>query len=324
MAKRSTARAKTRVPASPRAKRAAAKTVRARPAPARFGIAPRLYDSLAELESQYSPRLKHPDSPQTMLVGSRRSDELRRTIPAILDVRYGDGPMQTLDVYQARKGRGPCFVFIHGGFWRMADKNMFTFVAERIAPAGATVFSVNYDLCPNATLDQIVAEIRQAVAWVHKNAAVYGADPNRLYICGHSAGGHLTAMAMAHDWSNVAGFDPACIKGAVPISGVMEPRPLVHLPINQALNLTPEMAARNCPMLLPIRVKAPQLVAVAADETADFIAQSRDYTARLKKEGIAAEFLLVKGAGHFTILDQYRESGSPLLAATLKLMGLNE
>lgn len=282
----------------------------------------RRYKNQAELEAQYSPRAKHPECGQTMVAQAWKSAELRKRIPAVLELRYGDSALQTLDVYQAAKAGGPTLVFIHGGYWRASDKNMCSFVAEHLCPAGVTMFNVNYDLCSNVTVPQIVDQVREGVAWVHKNAAAYGGDPSRIYICGHSAGGHLTAMIMATDWSKYPGFDPGCIKGAIPISGVMETRPLPGLALNTIWNFTPESAARMCPMINPPSVKAPQLVAAAADETDEFIAMSRDYADLLKAKGIPVEFLLVSGTGHFTIIDQFSQRGSPLLAGAMRLMGV--
>jgi arylformamidase len=282
----------------------------------------RRYKSKAEHEAQYSPRSKHPDCNDTMIAQGWKSAALRKHIPVVLDLRYGDAILQTLDVYKAVKSGGPTLIFIHGGYWRIADKNIFTFMAEHLCPAGVTMFSVNYDLCPNVTVEQIVGQVRDAVVWVHKNAAGYGGDPNRIYICGHSAGGHLTAMIMATDWSKYRGFDATCIKGAIPISGVMETRPLPTFSLNAVWSLTPEMAARVCPMVHPPRLKVPQLVAAAAGETDEFIAMSRDYAALLKSKGIPCEFLLVAATGHFTIMDQFSQPGSPLLSGAMRLMGI--
>ena len=282
----------------------------------------RRYKSQAELEAQYSPRAKHPECGQTMIAQAWKSAELRKRIPAVIDERYGDSGLQTLDIYQAAQRGGPALIVIHGGYWRAADKNMFSFLAEHLTPAGVNIFNVNYDLCSNVTVAQIVDQVREAVVWVHKNAANYGADPNRLYILGHSAGGHLTAMLMATDWSKYPGFNASAIKGAIPISGVMETRPLPGFALNAVWNLTPDMAARLCPMLNPPKTKAPQLVAAAGDETDEFVAMSRDYADLLKKSGIPCEFLLVPGTGHFTIVDEFSKPGSALLDGAKRLMGV--
>lgn len=282
----------------------------------------RRFKNLAALEAGYSPRSRHPDLVQTMTAQAWKSAELRKRIPAVLELRYGNSALQTLDVYQAAKSGGPTFIFIHGGYWRAADKNVCTFIAEHLCPAGVTMFNVNYDLCSNVTVEQIVGQVRDAVVWVQKNAAAYGGDPNRLYICGHSAGGHLTAMIMGTDWSKYPGFDPRAIKGAVPISGVMETRPLPSLALNTVWNLTPAMAAKVSPMLNPPTVKAPQLVVAAADETEEFVDMSRDYADLLKKNGIPAEFMVIPGTGHFSIIDQFSQPGSQLLGGVMKMMGV--
>src|SRR6266850_623335 len=86
---------------------------------------------------------------------------------------------------------------------------------------GATVVLVEYDLCPQVTVSDIVRQTRSAIGWTYKNIIRYGGDPSKLFVSGHSAGGHLTAMALAHDWSK-DDLPNDLIKGAVATSGVYD------------------------------------------------------------------------------------------------------
>ena len=285
-----------------------------------MAVALRRYRDHDALEYQYSPERFHTDSDAVRAARAAASKATRAKLKHTLDVRYGSGPLQTLDVFPGKAG-GPAFVFIHGGYWRGGDKAANSCVADGLVPGGATVFNMNYDLAPNVTLDRIVAEVREGIVWVQAHAREHGADPGRIYICGASAGGHLTAMMLAQDWSKVPGFSAAAIKGAIPISGVMETRQLPGLAMNKdTWKLDAAMAERNCPVLHPPRVKCPILVAVGATESDEFVGMSHDYADIARATGCQVEFMPLDGEGHFSILGQFSRPGSPLLTATLKMM----
>ena len=127
-----------------------------------------------------------------------------------LDVPFGESALERLDIWPGG-GSSPILLFIHGGYWRAFDKSMFRFVAERFVEAGACVVLNNYDLCPNVTMDTITEQNRRALAWIWGHAADIGGDRARIHVTGHSAGGHLTAMLLATDWSGyglAGGADP--------------------------------------------------------------------------------------------------------------------
>src|ERR671925_1080322 len=142
-----------------------------------------------------------------------RSDAFRRTHPGRIDVRYGPGARHRLDVFPCGVAGSPTLVFIHGGYWQQNDKEPFAFIGEGLLPAGFNLVVVEYTLAPAARMDAIVAEIRASVAWVIAHAAELGGDPRRVFVSGHSAGGHLTAMAMSDERGG----------GGVPLNGDYEP-----------------------------------------------------------------------------------------------------
>src|SRR4029453_11510700 len=115
----------------------------------------------------------------------------------------------------------PTLVYIHGGYWQANDKEPYAFLGEGLLPAGFNLAPVGDTPAPQASLDEIVAEIRAAVAWVIDHAAALGGDPRRVFVAGHSAGGHLTAAAMSD----------ARVAGGLAISGIydLEPVPLHYL-----------------------------------------------------------------------------------------------
>ncbi len=139
-------------------------------------------------------------------------------------------------------------MFLHGGYWRMLDKSDFSFVAAPFVARGYAVAVVNYDLCPDVSIATIVDEARRAVAWLAREGAAHGANPDRIVVGGHSAGGHLAAMLFATDWAALGlARDP--IAGAVSLSGVHDLAPMVQFSFNADFKLDAAEAARLSPVL---------------------------------------------------------------------------
>ncbi len=122
-----------------------------------------------------------------------RSASVRQSRRGHLDLEYGDAPRQRLDLFLADVPSAPTLMFIHGGYWQRNDKERFAFLAEGPLAHGINVAVVEYTLAPAARLDQIVGEVRRSMSWLTEHLGDYGADPARIYVSGHSAGGHLTA-----------------------------------------------------------------------------------------------------------------------------------
>ena len=148
------------------------------------------------LAHEYNNRELVPDHPKYFARWQEDSAKARSRMICYLDRRYGDKPGETIDLFPARKGDGSCMMFIHGGYWRALDKSDFSFLAPPWVDAGVSLAGVNYDLCPAVGMDEIVRQMLRASRWLWLNAEQYGMDQDRLYVCGHSAGGHLVAMLM--------------------------------------------------------------------------------------------------------------------------------
>ena len=174
------------------------------------------------LELEFNPRAVARNLDERLAASAAASAETRARLDCVLDVRYGPGENETLDIFPAASAgsdRGaPVQLFIHGGYWRAMDKSDYSFIADVFQPAGATTVVINYDLCPAVTLDTIVEQSNRSIAWTWRNIADYGGDPECLYVSGNSAGGHLTAMALAHDWE-AEGLPADLIKGGGPDHG---------------------------------------------------------------------------------------------------------
>ena len=198
----------------------------------------------AWLDRQYNNRELVPEHATHFARWAKDSAQARQTLPGLLDVAYGHGPSETLDVFPAPRKRGqppaPVLVFIHGGYWRSLDKSDHSFIAPAFVRHGACVVVPNYALCPAVTIPQIALQMAQALAWVYRHIGAHGGDPQRITVVGHSAGGHLAAMLLACQWPLVGEDLPeALVQNALAISGVFDLEPLRHTPfLKDSLRLT--------------------------------------------------------------------------------------
>ena len=155
------------------------------------------------LDAQYNIRAQIPDFAELGESWKVRSEAVRAALGgnAHIDLAYGDAPLQKLDLFLCGQAGRPLVVFIHGGYWRAQDKSEFSYVAEPFVADGINLAVINYRLAPHATMDDIVADVRDALAWLYRNAVTYGFDANRIAVTGSSAGGHLTVMSIVTDWA---------------------------------------------------------------------------------------------------------------------------
>jgi arylformamidase len=156
------------------------------------------------LDGQYNNRARVADYARFLERWTQASALSRERLSRRLDVRYGPGPAETLDVFPTHRAGAPVFVFIHGGYWRALDKSDVSFIAPSFVADGAMVVVPNYALCPAVTIDTIALQLTRAIEWVWRHAALYGGDPKRIVVAGHSAGGHLAALLLACRWQQVA------------------------------------------------------------------------------------------------------------------------
>jgi arylformamidase len=229
------------------------------------------------------------------------------------DLTYGDSDLQRLDLVLPNVENAPVLVFIHGGYWRNRDLNRasYSFCAEPIVKAGGLVAMIDYDLCPDVSLDEIVSQVRKSCAWVWHHIADYGGDPSRLHISGHSAGGHLTAMMAATDWlAYEEGLPANLVKSIIPVSGLFELEPLRLSSLNADLQLDPDAARRNSPQFLRPATRLPASVVVGGGESVEFRRQSRDFADAWHGMVGSMDFIETEDHNHFTVIEAMTE-GEP-------------
>ncbi len=281
----------------------------------------REYDRAA-LDAQYDNRAAVPEHVEHHEGWTRDCAAVRSAYAGRLDVAYGASAAETLDLFPATGGPAPVQVFFHGGYWLSRDKSDFSFLAPAFVDAGAAMVVVNYALIPAVGMDELVRQCRLSLAWVHGNAASFGGDARRIFVSGHSAGGHLVAMMMATDWPAFAGLPRDLVKGGCAISGVFDLEPVRLCYLNDTLGLTPAQVADNSPVRLPPTSDAPLILAVGGDESDEFRRQSADLDAAWRERGASVQVITRPGLNHFTILGDFADRESPLTRAVLAQMGL--
>jgi arylformamidase len=272
------------------------------------------------VERGYNNRAAVADHPRWLAHFPEASAKARAALAPKLDLRFGPGPKETLDLFLPTVRAKGTFLFLHGGYWRMLDKSDFSFVAAPFIAQGFAVAVANYDLCPDVSIAAIVDEARHAVSWLARDGAAHGANPDRIVVGGHSAGGHLAAMLLTTDWAALGlARDP--IAGAVSLSGVHDLAPMVQFSFNADFRLDAAEAARLSPVFMTPRSRVPLLLAVGADETSEFIRQTRilwDAWPINRPPGARAP-LLIPGRHHFSVVVDYADPDSALTRATLAL-----
>lgn len=251
------------------------------------------------IDAEYNIRKRHPESPQHYARYAADSETARAALDGRIDLAYGEAPGERLDFFPAARADAPLFLFIHGGYWRALDKRDFSFVAPPFVAAGIAVALINYDLTPRVTVETIVAQTCRAIRWIYDNAALSFAR-HRLVVGGHSAGGHLTATALA--------AEPRLpIAAGVAISGVFDLVPLLRTNVNEQLSLDEPRARALSPMHHPRPDRAPDLICVGGAETEGFIGQSRDFAARLGRE-----VTIYPELDHYTIMSALADAASDI------------
>lgn len=286
----------------------------------------------AWLQAQYDNRARVPEHADVFARWAAASALARRAGPCSLDLRYGDGAGETLDIFPAAAAPtaatalpspAPVLVFIHGGYWRSLDKAEHSFIAPAFTARGALVVVPNYALCPAVGIEHIVLQMAKAVAWVWRHAGEHGGDASRIALVGHSAGGHLASMLLSCRWKQVDEELPAQpVAGALSISGLYDLEPLRHTPFLQAdLKLTPASVGRLSPAFFP-RPKGGKLYAtVGLAESDEFLRQNRLIRDVWGPTAVPV-CETVPGADHFSVLESLVDPAGRLHALALRLLGL--
>ena len=277
-----------------------------------------------ELDASYNQLAYEPLLPQVSKRLASNSEAMRARIGAPRRESYGPSASEALDIYRTKQKNAPIFVFIHGGAWLGGAAKDHGFPAEMFINAGAHYVAVDFIAIKEAggDLGVMAKQVRSAVAWVHRNATSFGGDPARLYVGGHSSGGHLCGVVLITDWQKDFGLPANIIKGGLCMSGMYEMKPVALSARGNYVKFTEVMKDSMSAIRHIDRLNAPITVTYGTFETPDFQRQSRDFAAAVKAAGKAVELIEAPNYAH---LEMCESLGNPYGAngrAALAMMKL--
>jgi arylformamidase len=250
------------------------------------------------------------------------SDAVRARLGPPKTFAYGPTPIETLDLYPTASANAPVMVFLHGGAWRSGSAKASAFPAEMFVRAGAHYVAVEFGTAMDIGLDGMVAQVRRAVAWVFTNAASFGGDPRRVFVSGHSSGGHLAGNVLVTDWAKDFGLPTGVVKGGLCVSGMYDLR-------------GPRLSARSSYVPFDDRIEhefsaqrhldhlaCPVLLAHGDLESPEFQRQTQEFAAALAHKGRLVSLIVGEGYNHFELIETLANPYGLLGRATLDLMGL--
>ncbi|HEY4136262.1 MAG TPA: alpha/beta hydrolase [Alphaproteobacteria bacterium] len=275
--------------------------------------------SQSELDNQYNQGYLVPDSSVYKARKKAGSERVTAHFRGLYDISYGDSPDETLDVFPAAQAGGPTMVFLHGGAWKNGTKEGSRWVAEVFVPRGVNVVVVNFSLAPQVSLGEQVRQAAAAVTWTYNHARDYGGDPERVFVTGHSSGGHLAGVMAVNEWT-----PPGLVKGVGAFSGMFDLAPVRLSWRNSYLDLTPEetlrlSAIRHIPSAAP---GLPLIVGYGTGELDEFQRQSHDFVLAWRAQGRVCEEQVFPGANHFDVQEQFSLPEGTLVQSMLKMMGV--
>lgn len=278
--------------------------------------------SQQELDDNYNQNSLVPDNSFFRDKKKRESEKARATLECILDVPYGPSLKEKLDIFPAATKGAPIQIFIHGGAWKSGNKSDVSYPAPVFHAAGANYIAVNFASVPDVMIEEQVRQCRAAIAWTYRNAESFGGDRERIYVCGHSSGGHVTGMMVVTDWEGIYGLPPDIIKGAAPVSGMYDVEPVRHSWRNSYLHLDAERARALSAIHQIPKTKIPLVIGVGTGELQEFQRQSHAFVAAWRAAGQTCEFIVVDGKNHFEMGAEFGNPDSPVIAAILRQMRL--
>ncbi|MES2192477.1 MAG: alpha/beta hydrolase [Pseudomonadota bacterium] len=278
----------------------------------------------ATLDASYDQLVYAPNQPEVMQRYADNSAAVRSRRGEPLRFAYGDSAIEALDVYVTDKTDAPVAIFIHGGAWRAGLARNNAFAAELFVRAG--VHLVVPDFAPvqdlGGDLALMVAQVRRAVAWVHRHAARFGGDGRRVHVLGHSSGAHLAGVVLTTDWAGAFGLPADFIKSGLCCSGIFDLAPVRLSARSSYVHITDDSEQALSPQRHIAHLNARLVVACGTLETPEFLRHSHDFAAAVAAAGKPVQLLVAGGLNHFEIIETLADAGSPLGCAALAQMGL--
>ena len=278
-----------------------------------------------ELDAAYDQSFYAPLARQILARLESNSEIARQRVGQPQREAYGPTEPEKLDIYKTKRPKAPIFVFIHGGAWLGGYAKDHAFPAEMLVNAGAHFVVLDFIAigAANGDLTKMAEQVRRGIAWTYKNAASFGANPERLYIGGHSSGGHLCGVAMVTDWKKDFGLPENIVKGGVCMSGMYDMKPVRLSKRGKYVHFTDEMEDAMSSQRHLDLLRAPVVVTYGTNETPEFQRQNRDFAAAVKAAGKPVELIVGANYNHFEMEESVGHPYGPNGRAVLAMMKLS-
>ena len=263
----------------------------------------------AQLDAAYNNGAAVKNSEQKLAEWTERGRATRARPGARLDLAYGPQPRNTIDIVPCGRSGAPLFAFVHGGYWQRNSKEVFACMAEGPLAHGFDTASIGYTLAPDASLTEIVGEVRTAVRWLRAKGPALGVATGKFILCGWSAGGHLITMVLAD----------ADADAGLAISGLYEIEPCRLNYVNDKLKLTRDEQLALSPIRILPASSPPLAVAYGTGELPEMQRQSRDYAAARRAAKLPTQELPLAGHDHYSILEELADPGGALTRCLVEL-----
>jgi arylformamidase len=277
-----------------------------------------------ELDASYTQGPWAPNQAQLVARNAQKSAATIARLGMPRRVAYGPTEIEKLDLFTTGQPNAPIHVYIHGGAWRAGRSSDDAYQAEMFVDAGAhfAILDFNNVLETKGDLTTMANQVRRGIAWLHRNARSFGGDPDRLYVSGHSSGGHLAAVVLTTDWRGEFGLPPDTLKGGLCASGMYDLHPVSLSVRSNYVTFTAAMIEALSPIRHLDRLVAPVIVAHGTRETPEFQRQNREFAAALRAAGKPVESILLDGYNHFEVHESLGNPYAPLGRAVLQQMKL--
>lgn len=273
----------------------------------------------AELNFQYSPRMQTPNHEEYFARWRQEGaafQKRRRT-----EVFYGPSPRESIDIFlPSGINNPPLHAFIHGGYWQSLDKAGHAHMAKGLLEAGVAVAMINYELMPEADIEEIVRQCRAALLRLYDLGDAYGYDKDRITVSGHSAGGHLAGVMACTDWTEIEADAPAdLVKGVAPLSGLFDLEPLAATGMQKVLRFTPDVIDAWSPINMTPPHTMPVVLSAGGAESTEFHRQTQIFADHMRGHGCAVTLVETPGDNHFSIVEALCDPQTPLCRALIAL-----
>ena len=276
----------------------------------------------AELDRAYDQGVWAPNRDQVVKRYATLSEDTRRHLGEPRRAAYGKGAQEMLDIFRTERASAPINVFIHGGAWRSGQARDYAYSAETFVRAGAHYVSLDFSPVQDVGLSEMVAQVRCAVAWVYNNAASFGGDRDRIYVSGHSSGGHLAGCVVVTDWQKQFGLPANLVKGGMCLSGMYDLKPVRLSARSSYVPFTDQIEDDNSSQRHLEFLNCPVIIGFGALESPEFQRQGREFVAAIQKAGKSAQLIVGPGFNHFEIIETLANPYGLLGRAALAQMKL--